>query len=173
MMVFGWAHVLLLLVVAQRLAELVYARRNAARLLARGGSEIGAEHYWMFITLHTAWLVALFLLTQPNPPVHVVLIVFYGLLQLARLWIIATLGPYWTTRIITLPGAALQARGPYRWVRHPNYLVVALEIPLLPLILQLPLAAIIFGGLNLALLHYRISVEDKALAPRRNLRSVV
>ncbi|MCX5493980.1 hypothetical protein OSH11_04660 [Kaistia dalseonensis] len=166
-MTFGWAYLLLGAVVLQRLLELVHARRNTARLLARGGREVGGDHYWMFIALHTSWLVALFLLTPPAPPVIWPLLALYGVLQLLRIWIIASLGPYWTTRIITLDGAPLQRRGPYRLLRHPNYLVVAIEIPLLPLILDLPVLAALFGVLNLALLAYRIRVEGRVLAVRR------
>jgi methyltransferase len=158
----GWAHALLALVVVQRLAELVYARRNTAALMARGGRETGAGHYPLFILLHGAWLVAMFALTEANPPVRWVLLAIFAALQAARLWILANLGSYWTTRIITLPGARPVASGPYRYIRHPNYLLVACEIPVLPLALSLPWVALVFGVLNLALLGYRISVEDEA-----------
>lgn len=171
MIMFGWAHLLMLIVTAQRLLELGYARRNATRLIARGGREVGGDHYWMFVALHTAWIASLFLLTEPNPPFHPALVGCYVVLQLARIWVIASLGPYWTTRIITVAGAPLAAKGPYRWIRHPNYLVVALEIPLVPIILGLPVVAIVFGVLNVILIGYRISIEDKALAPRRGLRT--
>jgi len=166
-MSFGWAYVLIGWLVVQRLAELVYAQANTRRLLARGGQEIGAAHYPLFVALHSSWLIAMAVMTAPSPPVPWLLLAAFVLVQVARLWVIATLGPYWTTRIITVPGAPLVARGPFRFVRHPNYLVVAVEIPLVPLILGLEWVALIFGAANLALLAYRIRVEDGALQPRR------
>jgi len=166
-MSFGWAYVLIGWLVVQRLAELVYAQANTRRLLARGGQEIGAGHYPLFVALHSSWLIAMAVTTAPSPPVPWLLLAVFVLVQAARVWVIATLGPYWTTRIITVPGAPLVARGPFRFVRHPNYLVVAIEIPLVPLILGLEWVALIFGAANLALLAYRIRVEDGALQPRR------
>ena len=110
-----------------------------------------------------AWLV------EPSPPVVWALIIAFFALQLARVWIISSLGPYWTTRIITLDDAPVRRRGPYSFIRHPNYLLVAFEIPILPLALGLPWVALVFGVLNIALLGYRISVEDKTLSDRREL----
>jgi methyltransferase len=166
-MSFGWAYVLIGWLVVQRLAELVYAQANTRRLLACGGQEIGAGHYPLFVALHSSWLIAMAVLSAPSPPVPWLLLAAFVLVQAARVWVIATLGPYWTTRIITVPGAPLVARGPFRFVRHPNYLVVAIEIPLVPLILGLEWVALMFGAANLALLAYRIRVEDGALQPRR------
>jgi len=166
-MSFGWAYVLIGWLVVQRLAELVYAQANTRRLLAHGAQEIGAGHYPLFVALHSSWLIAMAVLTAPSPPVPWLLLGAFVLVQAARVWVIATLGPYWTTRIITVPDAPLVARGPFRFVRHPNYLVVAIEIPLVPLILGLEWVALVFGAANLALLAYRIRVEDGALQPRR------
>jgi len=166
-MTFGWAYVLIGLLVAQRLGELAYARANTRALLARGAQEIGAGHYPLFVILHASWLVTMATLTGPSPLVPWVLLGVLIAVQGARVWVIATLGRYWTTRIITLPGAPLVRRGPFRFVRHPNYLVVAVEIPLVPLILGLEWVSVIFGLANLALLAYRICVEDRALAHRR------
>lgn len=164
---FGWAYWLLIAVALQRLVELVRARRNTRRLLARGGREVGAEHYPLIVTLHVAWLLTLALLTSPSPPVNWGLIAVFVLLQALRVWVLVSLGPYWTTRIITLDDAPLQRKGPYRFLRHPNYLVVALEIPLLALILALPVVALVFGTLNLLVLGMRIHIENRALAARR------
>jgi methyltransferase len=166
-MSFGWAYVLIGWLVVQRLGELAYARANTRRLLARGAQEIGAGHYPLFVALHSSWLIAMAVLTAPSPPLPWLLLGAFVLVQAARVWVIATLGPYWTTRIITVPDAPLVARGPFRFVRHPNYLVVAIEIPLVPLILGLEWVALVFGAANLALLAYRIRVEDGALQPRR------
>lgn len=166
-MIFGWAYALLLAVALQRLVELMRASRNTRRLLARGAREVGREHYPLIVALHASWLATLALLTAPSPPVNWGLIAVFALLQGLRIWVLASLGPYWTTRIITLDDAPLKRVGPYRFIRHPNYLVVALEVPLLALILDLPIPALVFGVLNLVLLATRIRVENRALAARR------
>jgi methyltransferase len=158
---------LVLLVGLQRVAEVAWSRRNERRLLATGGIEIGASHYPLFFVLHGSWLAALWLLVPDDPPVIWPLLVFFALLQAARLWVIASLGRYWTTRIITVPGAPLVRRGPYRWIKHPNYLVVAAEIAVLPLALGAWPIALVFSALNAVLLWRRIRVEEAALAPRQ------
>lgn len=155
------------LVVGQRLGELIIANRNTKRLLAAGGREVGAGHYPLFIALHTAWIAALAITVDPWRWPNLVLIGVYLALQLARLWVIATLGPYWTTRIITVEGAPLVLRGPFRLVRHPNYVIVAAEIAVLPLAFGAWRTALVFTVLNAILLAWRIRVEDRALAARR------
>ena len=163
----GLPHWVLLAVAAQRLVELVYAHANTRKLLAAGAVEIGAAHYPLFILLHGGWLVALFALTPANAPVSWPLLAVYAALQLGRVWAVLSLGRYWTTRIITPNGApALVRRGPYRWFKHPNYLVVALEIPILPLAFGQSGVAAAFCILNLALLWRRIRVENAALNAR-------
>ena len=170
-MTIGWAHLLLLAVAAQRGLELLHARRNTARLMARGGREAGRAHYPLLMLLHAGWLAALALATEPDPPVRWGWLTLFLALQGLRVWAIASLGPYWTTRIVTLDDRPLRRRGPYRFMRHPNYAIVALEIPVLPLALGLPALAALFGALNLLLLAHRIRVEERALAPRRLARS--
>ena len=157
----------LLLVVAQRLAELVLAARNTQRLLARGGIEIGRRHYPLLVLLHGAWLAALLLLVPPDTPPDLPLLGVFLLLQAMRVWIIASLGRYWTTRVVTVPGEALVRRGPYRLLRHPNYAVVAGEIAVLPLAFGAWGIAALFSALNAVLLAWRIRVEEEALASRR------
>lgn len=158
---------LVLAVAAQRAGELALARRNTRRLLAAGGREVGAGHYPLMVALHGAWLVALFLSAPPGTPVFWPLVALFALLQAGRIWVIASLGRFWTTRIIDLPDAPLVTRGPYRFVRHPNYLIVAAEIAVLPLAFGLWPVAVIFSVLNAALLWHRIRVEDAALGRRR------
>jgi methyltransferase len=155
------------LVALQRLAELLYAARNTRRLLRRGAIEHGRYHYPLFVALHGFWLIAILVTVPANTAIIWLPLALFILLQLARLWIVATLGPFWTTRILTLPGAPLIRRGPYRFLRHPNYLVVIGEIALLPLAFGAWHVAIAFSLLNLALLAWRRRVEDAALAPRR------
>jgi methyltransferase len=163
------AYVILALVIAQRLAELAYAQRNTRALLARGGVEIGKKHYPLFILLHGAWLFAT-ALALPNPRVfYWIPLGGYVVLEILRCWTMLTLGPYWTTRIITIAGAPLVRRGPYRFTRHPNYVVVTGEIALLPLVFGEVWVAAVFSFLNALLLFWRIREEENALAPRRAL----
>jgi methyltransferase len=160
------AYALLAYVAGERLAELAYARRNTRRLCAAGAIEVGARHYPLFILLHAAWLASLALSIDGQVPVDPWLVALFALLQLARLWIIQTLGRFWTTRIITLPGAPLVRAGPYRFLRHPNYLLVVVEIAVLPLAFGLIAQALIFSALNGLLIAYRVRIEAAALAPR-------
>ena len=157
------AVLLLALVTAERLAELWWARRNTARLLAQGAVEHAPGHYPLIVALHALWLAGLWILGWDRPIVIGWLVVCIAL-QAARLWVLATRGERWTTRIIVLPGAALVRRGPYRFVSHPNYLVVAGEIAVLPLCLGLAWYAVIFSLANAAVLAIRIRAESAALA---------
>lgn len=150
-------------VALQRLAELLLARWNSQRLLAAGGVEFGRTHYPAMVALHTAWLAGLWLFGRARSVDPVLLGVFI-LLQAARIWVIASLGRRWTTRIIVLPAAPLVATGPYRWLKHPNYLIVALEIAVVPLALGLPVFAAVFTLLNALVLYHRIRAENAALA---------
>lgn len=149
-------------VTLQRLAELALSQRNTKKLLARGAYEVDPGHYPFIVTLHAAWLLTLWVL-GPGPPVEIVPLILFAVLQLARVWTIATLGERWTTRIIILPGSPLVKSGPYRWVNHPNYLIVIGEIAVLPLVFGLPMVAILFSLLNGLLLWVRIRDENRAL----------
>jgi methyltransferase len=152
----------LALVTLQRLAELALARRNARVLLAQGGVEVAPGHYPAIVALHAAWLAGLWLLAVSRVPDPVLLAVF-GVLQAGRGWVLASLGSHWTTRIIVVPGAHLVRSGPYRFVRHPNYLIVAGEILVLPLAFGLVVFAAVFSCLNALVLWVRIRAEDAAL----------
>ena len=154
---------LLLFVTVQRLAELVYARGNEARLRAAGAVEVGAAHYPAIVALHATWLAVLWFAGRGGPLVPA-WTALYLVLQLGRVWVLATLGRRWTTRVFVQPGETLVARGPYRFVSHPNYVVVACEIFVLPLALGLPWLSLLFGAANLAVLWWRIRVEGRALA---------
>jgi methyltransferase len=164
----GAAQIILALCAAQRLAELAIAQRNERRLRAAGALEHGAAHYKLLVALHAGWFVALAAVLRPDTPVSWPLIVVFVALQLGRLWVLATLGRYWTTRIISVPGAPLVARGPYRFLRHPNYAIVAAEIAVLPLAFGQWAIAASFSALNAAVLWLRIRTEEAALAGRRD-----
>jgi len=150
-------------VTLQRLAELWWSARNEKRLRARGAHEAGAGHYPLMVALHALWLAGLWLWAWPRPA-NWWLVGAYAALQIARLWVIATLGERWTTRLIVLPNAPLVHAGPYRFLKHPNYVVVAIEIALLPLAFGLFVYAVIFSLANAAMLAWRIRAEDHALA---------
>lgn len=154
---------ILALVTLQRLGELWLSNRNTRRLLARGGHEVGARHYPLMVAVHLLWLAALWWLA-PARPIDGFWLAVFVLLQLARIWVLATLGSRWTTRIIILPGAPLVRAGPYRWVDHPNYMIVIGEIAALPLTFGLWAVAMIFTLLNAAVLTIRIREENRALS---------
>lgn len=156
------AGLLLALVTLGRLAELWLARRNTAALLARGAVEIAPRHYPLIVVLHTAWLAALWVYGA-DQPVNPLWLALFLCLQAARVWVLTTLGARWTTRIIVIPGEWLVAKGPYRFVNHPNYLVVVGEIAVLPLCLGLPWVALLFSALNAAVLMVRIQAENAGL----------
>jgi methyltransferase len=156
------AIVVLVLVTLQRLSELVIARRNTQALLARGGVEHGSSHYPVMVALHGAWLIGLWVYGW-NATVSGPLLAAYIALQVLRFWTLASIGRRWTTRILTVPEDTLVTTGPYRFLRHPNYAVVLLEVPLLPMTLGLETFALVFGFLNVAMLLWRITVEERAL----------
>jgi methyltransferase len=154
----------------ERLSELRISRRNAARAFALGGVEFGKRHFPVMVALHTGLLVACFaeawLLHRPFVPALGIpaLVVTLGC-QGARYWIIGILGERWNTRVIVVPGLPLVARGPYRVLKHPNYVVVAIEGIALPLVYTDWITAIAFTVLNaILLLGVRIPVENRALA---------
>ncbi len=165
----GWAQIVALLVGLQRLGELALSRYNGRRLLAEGATEIGAGHYRAIVWLQVIWLLAIILFVSPFEPIRWPLLALYLLLQLGRLWVIATLGRYWTTRLYHLPGRPLVKRGPYRWLKHPNYWVLVLEVFLLPLVFGAWWLACFFGLLQLWLILWRLRTEEPALAERRRL----
>ena len=160
---FQW---ILAFIVAERLAELAWSAHNVRRLKAAGAIEVGRRHYPLFVALHGAWLAALVVFVPPNAAIQWPVFAIFVILQFGRAWVIISLGRYWTTRVITLPGAPLVRAGPYRLARHPNYLIVVGEVAVVPLIAGAWLIALCFTVLNLALLRHRIAVEDAALADR-------
>ena len=162
-----WTTITILsLVTLQRLVELYIARRNTQRLLASGGFEVGSNHYPFVVVLHAIWLLGLWYLAL-KLEVSWPWIFAYLVLEAARGWIIAALGSRWTTRIIVVPGETLVDEGPYKFFRHPNYMVVAGEIFILPMAFGLWWYAILFAALNAAMLYWRIRAEDVALKPLR------
>ncbi|WP_049562486.1 isoprenylcysteine carboxyl methyltransferase family protein [Nonomuraea sp. SBT364] len=161
--------VLIGLVVLERLAELVVARRNLAWARSRGGIEYGRRHYPWIVAAHVSLLVAapaeVWLLDRPFlPALGWPMLALVLLAQGLRWWCIASLGRRWNTRVVVLPGVPLVGSGPYRWLRHPNYVAVVVEGIALPLVHTAWLTALAFTVANAALLTVRIRVEERALA---------
>jgi methyltransferase len=161
-MIFGTGAILLAYLIVQRLAELWWAKQNETRLMTSGGIEYGHSHLPLMILFHAAWMTGLWLLAYDRP-VEPFFLALFVVLQMARFWVLATLGRRWTIRIIVVPGERLVARGPYRFFRHPNYAVVTGEIAVVPLALGLPAYALIFSVLNAGMLAIRITAENAAL----------
>lgn len=163
------AILVLALVSLERLAELFISHRNVKRLLAEGAHEVGAKHYPLIVTVHVTWLAALFTWAAiSHSAVNVFWLAAYLLIQMLRVWVMVSLGKYWTTKIIAVPHAPLITHGPYKFLRHPNYVVVVLEIAVLPLVIGAwPLAAA-FSVLNAGALWVRITAENASLDQRSN-----
>lgn len=152
-------------VICQRLSELAIAKRNTKALLARGAYEVGAGHYPAIVALHSAWIACLLVFGHAQPLAIGWLAIFAGL-QVFRLWILMSLGRRWTTRIIVLD-APLVAKGPFKYLKHPNYALVVAEIIVAPMVLGLLWVAIVFTFANAAALFIRISAENQALSHLR------
>ena len=163
-------YLIVALVGLHRLVELVHASRNTKVLLRRGGIEVGRGHYPLVVLLHAAWLLAVVAGLGRDSGVRWPLLAIFAVLQVARVWVIASLGPLWTTRIITVPAQPLVRSGPYRWLRHPNYAIVVCEIATLPLVFGQVATAAAFSLLNGILIGWRVRQENAALAPRRALK---
>ena len=153
-------------IIVQRLSELVIAKVNTKRLLARGAYEVGAGHYPVMIAMHSIWIGCLLFFGYGEAVSYGWLTIF-ALLQVLRIWILGTLGARWTTRIIILP-EPLVVRGPFRFLKHPNYTLVVAEIIVAPMVLNLVWVAVVFTVLNATMLWVRIGVEGRALAPLRD-----
>ena len=150
--------------VFQRLVELGIARRNHRALVARGAIEFGRRHYPALVALHAGWLLALLGTIDPQTPVSIPLLAVFVLLECGRVWVVVTLGSRWTTRVMVVPGAKRIRAGPYRFLNHPNYLIVCGEIAVVPLMFGAWTLAVIASALNLLALRTRIRVENQALA---------
>lgn len=154
-------------IVVQRLSELFIAKRNTARLLAKGAYEVGASHYPAMVALHSAWIASLIIFGY-GKTIAVGWLAVFAVLQACRIWILCSLAGRWTTRIIILE-EALVVRGPFKYFAHPNYMLVVAEIIVAPMVLDLLWVTIVFTALNAAMLWVRIGVEHKALAPWREI----
>lgn len=159
--------IFILLIIVQRLVELVIAKRNEKWMMNKGGIEYGKRHYKLFIYLHTVFFISLIMEVLINkfqfPKLNVLLILIFIATQIVRIWCIQTLGRFWNTKIIVLPKVIVLKKGPYKYMRHPNYLIVGLELLIIPLLFGAIVTAIVFPILHIFLLMIRIPKEEKAL----------
>jgi methyltransferase len=167
----SWALAVLAYVIIQRLAELAYARANTRRLLAEGGKEHAAGHYPLFILLHSGWLIAIALFAKPGAQPDLWLLAAFIASQAFRFWTLASIGRWWTTRIISAPSFPRVRKGPYRFIPHPNYTVVVVEIALVPWLLGATVLVLPFTIANALLLAWRIRIEAEVLLERKGENS--
>jgi len=158
-------------VALERVIEVLISLRNTRALMARGAVEHGASHYPGIVVLHVTWFAAIIVFLPRPVEIQWIWIAIFAALQIARVWTMASLGAWFSTRIVTIAGAPLVTRGPYRFMRHPNYAIVVGEIAVLPLAFGEWEIALVFSILNAAMLAWRIRVEDRALAPRRGMQA--
>ncbi|MCJ7839505.1 hypothetical protein MUB24_01000 [Lederbergia sp. NSJ-179] len=160
-------------IAVQRLFELYIARKNEKWMLQKGGMEYGQEHYPYMVMMHISFFISLLvevtLTDQGQARLWPVFLVVFVLLQMARIWVISTLGKHWNTKIIVLPGADIIKKGPFQYVKHPNYMIVTLELLVVPLMFHAYITAIIFFLLNQWILSIRIAVEEEALRQNMNV----
>lgn len=162
-----WMWVLIFVIISQRLIELVIAKNNEKWMKERGGIEHGEGHYKWFIMIHTLFFISLIIESTMNNRIdftlNYTLFFIFIITQLGRIWCILTLGRFWNTKIIILPNVTLIRNGPYKYVKHPNYIIVGVELIIIPLLFGTYITAIIFPVLHYILLRIRIPKENAAL----------
>lgn len=166
-LILGPAQIAALMVLLQRGLEELHSARNTRKLIAQGAKEYGKEYYPVVAATHLGWIAAIFFFVPKDALVFWPALIFYLLLQVLRYWIISSLGKYWTHRIISLENAPIVVRGPYAFVRHPNYLTTYLETFLLPICFGAYEVALIFGVLWWVVIRHKIFLEDETLRRRR------
>ncbi|MCT8137168.1 isoprenylcysteine carboxyl methyltransferase family protein [Anaerobacillus sp. CMMVII] len=169
-------YIFIFFVISQRIIELFIAKRNAIWIIKKGGYEVGREHYKFIVILHALFFISLLTEVTLNKPSFanwvIIPFIIFLFAQFGRVWALTSLGPFWNTRIMVLPGAKVIAKGPYRFMRHPNYFIVITEIALLPLIFQAYWTALIFTLCNALILSVRIKAEEQALQEATDYQDV-
>jgi len=163
-------------VITQRLIELVLANRNEKWILSQGGYEVGQRHYKYIVFLHILFFVSLLIevvyFNKELSSYYPILFLLFVLTQLGRGWVLFSLGKYWNTKIMILPQGQVQVKGPYRYFKHPNYLIVACEFVVIPLLFQAYITAVVFSLLNLVIMSVRIPIEERALGVHEEYRQL-
>lgn len=166
--------IVLLIVILQRIVELFIAKRNEKWMKGQGAYEAGAQHYPFMVAMHVCFflslLIEIYVFNRPLSPIWGLFLLIFLLTQLLRIWCLTSLGKYWNTKIIVLPDAKVVRKGPYKWIRHPNYVIVATELLVLPLLFSAYFTAILFTILNVWMMSVRIPVEEQALKDATNYR---
>ena len=154
------------LLIIQRFSELTIARRNEKWLRSQGAIEYGREHYPFIVTMHTLFFVSMIIeyIFSPHMNINWVFLILVVMVMSFKFWALSSLGKYWNTKIFRIPGVYPVKKGPYKFLKHPNYMEVVLEIALIPLVFHLYLTAILFTILNAVMLYVRIKVEEKVWA---------
>ena len=155
------------LIILQRLVELGIAKSNEKWMKQRGAIEFGVKHYRYMVLIHVLFFISLLTekiyLKHGLSQIWPLLLSVFLLAQLIRIWVISTLGRYWNTKIIVLRDAKIIKKGPYLYIKHPNYFVVTIELLVIPLLFNLYITACLFTVLNAVILMVRIPTEEKAL----------
>ncbi|MET1013767.1 MAG: isoprenylcysteine carboxylmethyltransferase family protein [Paenisporosarcina sp.] len=163
-------------VILQRIVELLVAKRNEDWIKSQGGYEVGKRHYPFMVALHVSFFISLLLeftlLNRGLSTFWLPLFIVFSVTQLLRIWILSSLGRFWNTKIMILPGASVVRKGPFQFMRHPNYTIVAIEILVLPLMFNAFITALVFTFLNLYMLSVRIPIEEAALCEGTNYKEV-
>lgn len=159
--------VVILLIGVQRLVELKIAKKNEKKVLDQGGYEVGQRHYKYMVLMHLLFFVSLIyevtIFEKGTSSIFPLLLFLFLLTQIGRIWVIQSLGMFWNTKIMILPTNQIRAKGPYKFMKHPNYFIVTVELVLIPLLFEAYFTASIFTLLNALLLMVRIPIEEKAL----------
>lgn len=152
-------------VILLRIGELLLSKKNEKWLLQNGAVEYGKNHYPFIVTLHVLFIISLIFeySMQQTVSYSLFLLVFYFLLLIFKTWVIVSLGKFWNTKIYHIPNIPLIKKGPYKYFKHPNYMVVIAEIAVITLAFHLYYTAITFTLLNMIMLSVRIKEENKAL----------
>lgn len=160
------------IVILQRLIELRIARKNERWMRAQGAFEVGQSHYPYMVLMHLLFFISLIVeVTSAQMPLATAWVLYFAIFLAAqgfRIWCLVTLGHFWNTKILILPGASVIKKGPYRWLRHPNYVIVSVELMTLPLMFNAYFTAFLFTVLNLCILRVRIPIEEQALREATN-----
>ncbi|GLB57922.1 isoprenylcysteine carboxyl methyltransferase family protein [Cytobacillus sp. NCCP-133] len=155
------------IIIVQRAAELMVAKSNEKWMKSQGALEFGQGHYKWIVFIHTMFLIScileVFILEKSLSPFWPFFLCLFVVAQAERIWAISSLGRFWNTKIIVLPGANVIRKGPYRFFKHPNYMIVAAEFLVIPLLFKAHLTAIVFTIVNSIILSIRIPAEEKAL----------
>lgn len=166
--------VVITIVIIQRFIELIIAKRNETWMRSEGAFEAGAKHYPLMVTMHVLFFISLvlevFIVNRPLSPAWIALLTVFLVAQALRVWCLTSLGKFWNTKIIILPDANVVRKGPYAFIRHPNYVIVTTELLVLPLIFSAYFTAILFTMLNIWMLSVRIPTEEKALKQATNYK---